>query len=222
MTEPSVELIFGVNAGVVWESLNRNGPSTIDNIVKATGLRRELIYGALGWLGRENKIVVERRGRAKVFSLKEAEARWKAFEGTTIGDSVPQEQTTYHTSVLPEKTTEARKVKAPASNLGLVLRALVFILSEFEENREPTPEQVSKTLGMDSRQLGKALSKLDIRSKCIHRGGKSVKIYPLASKERVWELAALDTEGLQKMSEASGRATKNDKEHNREQFTVFD
>ena len=117
MTEPNVELIFGVNAGVVWESLNQNGPSTIDNIVKATGLRRELVYGALGWLGRENKIVVERRGRAIVFSLKEAEERWKAFKGTTIGDSVPQEQTTYHTSVLPEKTTEARKVKAPASNL---------------------------------------------------------------------------------------------------------
>ena len=77
-------------------------------------------------------------------------------------------------------------------------------------------------MGMDSRQLGKALSKLDIRSKSIHRGGKSVRIYPLASKERVWELAALDTEGLQKMSEASGRATENDKEHNREQFTVFD
>ena len=39
------------------------------NIVKATGLRRELVYGALGWLGRENKIAVERRGRALVFWL---------------------------------------------------------------------------------------------------------------------------------------------------------
>jgi len=39
------------------------------NIVKATGLRRELVYGALGWLGRENKIAVERRGRALAFWL---------------------------------------------------------------------------------------------------------------------------------------------------------
>jgi hypothetical protein len=109
--------------------------------------------------------------------------------------------TTYHASVLPEKTTEARKVKAPASNLEVVKRALVFILSEFEANREPTPEQVSKTLGMDSRKLGKAISKLDIKSKSIHREGKSVKIHPLASNESVGELAALDTEGLQKMSE---------------------
>ena len=60
---------FGTKAGIVWEALNKNGPGTVDNIVKATGMRRELVYGALGWLGRENKIVVERRGRAMVFSL---------------------------------------------------------------------------------------------------------------------------------------------------------
>ncbi len=69
MTEAIVESIFGIKAGIVWEALNQNGPSSIDNIVKATGLRRELVYGALGWLGRENKIAVERRGRALVFSL---------------------------------------------------------------------------------------------------------------------------------------------------------
>ena len=58
-----------MKAGIVWEALNQNGPSSIDNIVKATSLRRELVYGALGWLGRENKIAVERRGRALVFWL---------------------------------------------------------------------------------------------------------------------------------------------------------
>ncbi|MFZ2473234.1 MAG: winged helix-turn-helix domain-containing protein [Methanothrix sp.] len=41
----------------------------MENIVKSTGLRRELVYGALGWLGRENKIILERRGRAMVVSL---------------------------------------------------------------------------------------------------------------------------------------------------------
>jgi hypothetical protein len=56
-----------MKAGTVWEALNQNGPSSIDNIVKATSLRRELVYGALGWLGRENKIAVEKRGRALVF-----------------------------------------------------------------------------------------------------------------------------------------------------------
>jgi Winged helix-turn-helix domain (DUF2582) len=56
MTEMSIESVFGVKAGIVWEAINKIGPSTIDDIVKATGLRRELVYGALGWLGRENKI----------------------------------------------------------------------------------------------------------------------------------------------------------------------
>jgi hypothetical protein len=69
MTETTIESMFGVNAGLVWKSLNENGPSTIDNIAKTTGLRRELVYGALGWLGRENKIVLDARGRALLFSL---------------------------------------------------------------------------------------------------------------------------------------------------------
>jgi len=69
MEEMTVESVFGVKAGIVWEALNQNGPSTIGDIVEATGLRRELVYGALGWLSREDKISVERRGRAIVFSL---------------------------------------------------------------------------------------------------------------------------------------------------------
>ena len=69
MAEPTVEAVFGVDAGIVWEFLNSNGPSNIGDIAKATGLRRELVYAALGWLGRENKIAIERRGRAMVFSL---------------------------------------------------------------------------------------------------------------------------------------------------------
>lgn len=69
MTEIAAELVFGKNAGIVWEALNQNGPSAIDSLVKLTGLSRELVYGALGWLGRENKIVLEKRGRAFIISL---------------------------------------------------------------------------------------------------------------------------------------------------------
>ncbi len=45
MEEITVESIFGVKAGVVWEALNQNGPSTIGDIAQATSLRREEIYG---------------------------------------------------------------------------------------------------------------------------------------------------------------------------------
>jgi hypothetical protein len=72
MINVTVESIFGTKAGIVWGALNKNGPSNIGEIVKATGMRRELVYGALGWLGREGKISVERRGKAIIFSLRQS------------------------------------------------------------------------------------------------------------------------------------------------------
>jgi hypothetical protein len=80
-------------AGVVWRALNQNGSSNISDLVKSTSLSREEVYGALGWLGRENKIIVEQKGRAMIFSLHETEAGLKASKGSTIEDSVPQVQT---------------------------------------------------------------------------------------------------------------------------------
>ena len=65
----TIESIFGVNAGIVWQAFNLNGSMTIDDLVKATALNPEEIYGALGWLGRENKISLETRGKSRFFSL---------------------------------------------------------------------------------------------------------------------------------------------------------
>jgi len=66
-----IESTFGVNAGIVWKALNLSGPMTIDDIVKATALNSEEIYGALGWLGRENKISLEIRGEVRFFALRQ-------------------------------------------------------------------------------------------------------------------------------------------------------
>lgn len=66
----TVESIFGVNAGSVWKVLNLDSPMTIDDLMKATALNPEEIYGALGWLGRENKISLETRGGVRFFSLR--------------------------------------------------------------------------------------------------------------------------------------------------------
>ena len=109
MAEPTVESIFGVNAGVVWRALTQNGPTNIGDLVRITSMSREEVFGAIGWLGRENKILVEKRGRALVFSLREAEAPLEAFERTTIGDSVPQEQTQHKASKPPKQTTKAKR-----------------------------------------------------------------------------------------------------------------
>ena len=66
----AVELIFGTNAGIVWESLNLKGSMSVSDLAEATTLLPEDIYGALGWLGRENKISVEREGTVRVYSLR--------------------------------------------------------------------------------------------------------------------------------------------------------
>lgn len=219
MTETTVEALFGIKAGIVWNALNKNGPSNIFNLVKITSLSREEVFGALGWLGRENKIVLERQGRAMVISLTGAEARESA-SGVKIAGSVSDEEKTNKSRKRSKK--KARKIKAQASNKELIKKALEFILSELDANQEPTPTQVSKAVGIGSRQLGIALSKLDIRSQPIRRDGKSVRIYPLALKSSVWELAALDTEGLQKLMETKARAMESDKGESPERFTVFD
>jgi hypothetical protein len=111
MTEQTVESIFGIKAGIVWQALNQNGSSNIGDLGKSTSMSREEVFGALGWLGRENKILVEKKGRAIVFSLRETEARLEAPKGTTIEDSVPQEKSKPRRSVAPKKTTKTRKPK---------------------------------------------------------------------------------------------------------------
>jgi hypothetical protein len=78
LDELSIESMFGINAGIVWKALNDNGPFTIESLVETTSLSREEVFGALGWLGRENKICIEMqrkaRGRAaRVFSLRQSE-----------------------------------------------------------------------------------------------------------------------------------------------------
>jgi len=217
MSEPTIESIFGANAGAVWRALHKNGPGNISDIARATSLSREEVHGALGWLGRENKIVMERRARVLFFSLQESE----------MGESAPhhitsEEKSPDSSGAGPKRTSKASVSRATSSTLEAARKALAFILAELEENREPTMAEVSKAAGMHSRQLGKALSSLDVKSRAIRIKGKSVQIYPLDLKARVWELAALDADGLQKMMMAGEQAPGADTEQNRERLTVFD
>lgn len=50
--------IIGTWAGLVWEALNASGMLTMKGLKKATKLKEKEIYAALGWLGREGKIVI--------------------------------------------------------------------------------------------------------------------------------------------------------------------
>jgi hypothetical protein len=50
---------FGYNAGLVWKTLNSNGPLNKKQLMDLTQLRNYEIHIAIGWLARENKISYE-------------------------------------------------------------------------------------------------------------------------------------------------------------------
>lgn len=111
MNNSTIESLFGTNAGVVWQSLNQNGPSNIRNLVKTTSLSREEVFGALGWLGRENKLVMAQKGRAMVFSLR------GEMGGLTLGEekdaeTAPKPRAKHLKANQPKKNRTIRSVKA--------------------------------------------------------------------------------------------------------------
>jgi len=66
-----IEATFGVNAGMVWQALSKLGTATPIMIKKETTLTLDDVYGALGWLAREGKIVQIRDGDIIMFRLNE-------------------------------------------------------------------------------------------------------------------------------------------------------
>jgi len=111
MNKPTAESVFGFNAGVVWEALNQNGASNIRNLVKVTSLSREEVYGALGWLGREDKILLDQKGRAMIFSLRDEEVSLSVHRETAIAKPEPVKKSKPRKSKQPKKAKKARSVK---------------------------------------------------------------------------------------------------------------
>ncbi|MDD4777564.1 MAG: winged helix-turn-helix domain-containing protein [Fermentimonas sp.] len=60
---------FGISAGKVWSVLDENGKQEIKALKKATKLTDKDLYAALGWLGREEKIVIETEEKDIFISL---------------------------------------------------------------------------------------------------------------------------------------------------------
>lgn len=59
-----MEDAIGESAGKVWRYLEAQGPRSVSQIQRGTGLSQSLTYLALGWLAREGKIRFEQEGRA--------------------------------------------------------------------------------------------------------------------------------------------------------------
>jgi hypothetical protein len=62
---------IGETAGVIWHLLDERGPLTMAQLVKQTGEARDLVMLALGWLAREDKIVIDAESRGRTVALRQ-------------------------------------------------------------------------------------------------------------------------------------------------------
>jgi hypothetical protein len=61
---------IGVSAGKVWHYLDKNGSSSVTKITADTGIGKNDIQRAIGWLAKEDKLTIEVKGRVEMLSLK--------------------------------------------------------------------------------------------------------------------------------------------------------
>jgi len=61
---------IGEAAGIVWKYLDTNGPSSVNKITTETGISKNDVQRAIGWLSKEDKLSIEMVGRAETLSLK--------------------------------------------------------------------------------------------------------------------------------------------------------
>lgn len=61
---------IGATAGKVWEYLSNNGPSSVTKITDETQIISKDVQRAIGWLAKEDKLVIEVKGRNETVSLK--------------------------------------------------------------------------------------------------------------------------------------------------------
>jgi len=61
---------IGTAAGTVWTYLDTNGTSSATKIAKETGLDAKSVQRAIGWLAKEDKLLILTKGRTETISLK--------------------------------------------------------------------------------------------------------------------------------------------------------
>ncbi|MCX7104593.1 MAG: winged helix-turn-helix domain-containing protein [Methylococcales bacterium] len=57
-------------AGQVWRFLDKNGSTSVSKITNETGLNKNDVQRAIGWLLKEDKLIIEAVGRTETLSLK--------------------------------------------------------------------------------------------------------------------------------------------------------
>lgn len=62
--------VIGEAAGKIWNYLDQNGEASVNKITTETGLGKNEVQRALGWLLKEDKLNIEVVGRTETVSLK--------------------------------------------------------------------------------------------------------------------------------------------------------
>jgi predicted HTH transcriptional regulator len=57
-------------AGKIWEYLDQNGSASVTKITNETGINKNDVQRAIGWLLKEDKLSIEVIGRTETLSLK--------------------------------------------------------------------------------------------------------------------------------------------------------
>jgi predicted RNA-binding protein (virulence factor B family) len=68
--ENNMSTTIGESAGKLWAFLEANGAASPSKIEKEAGLAKAELQRAIGWLAKEDKILIEVNGRSEVLSLK--------------------------------------------------------------------------------------------------------------------------------------------------------
>lgn len=61
---------IGETAGKVWHFLDEAGEANLNQIKKGVKADPNLILQAIGWLAREDKLIIEKKGRFVTYALK--------------------------------------------------------------------------------------------------------------------------------------------------------
>jgi len=61
---------IGQTAGLVWQTLNEQGPQSLAKLVKSIDAPRDLVIQAVGWLAREDKVWIEDSKRGRMIGLR--------------------------------------------------------------------------------------------------------------------------------------------------------
>jgi Winged helix-turn-helix domain (DUF2582) len=66
---------IGTTAGTIWQALNNNGELSLPSLKQQVAAKSPVFDWALGWLAREDKVVISRQQKSYRVRLNDGQAR---------------------------------------------------------------------------------------------------------------------------------------------------